>query len=244
MPNGESTGGTPTVVELGLKRADRADVIAELRARRKPQVHLDGRFVPKGRTKQAPLMHYGLAMSKHDVLRCVHRLDIAPSVLDISEFDMDPSYDITQGRGYQREAQEHILIHLMKQSEIGRGAALGFGFKDCFVPEDKDCVLSLYTNYSRGNKKWSSSEWKRTAVEAKVAELLCTDGDPTTCLQWYWDANACGFGYCAPWDEFNIWSSAETPGWAREVHDLYPTRGQLCRKIPSDFSRYRPLVKT
>ncbi|KZV72805.1 hypothetical protein PENSPDRAFT_750622 [Peniophora sp. CONT] len=125
-------GGTSTVVQLGLKHADRADVMANLCARRKPQVHLDSRFVPKGKTKQAPLMHYGLAMSKHDVLRCVKRLDIAPIVLDISslsDFVGFSSFDFTQSRVYECNARQKILIHLLEQPKIGN-SALRFGFKD------------------------------------------------------------------------------------------------------------------
>ncbi|VDB92123.1 unnamed protein product [Peniophora sp. CBMAI 1063] len=194
-----TAGGTgESVFELGFERAARADIVAQLCTLRKPQAHLDDRFVfpaPRNAKFQPPLMHYGVVLSKQELLRCVKRLGITPRVHDFSGIVgvvVDPSYDPTQNYGYERDCRQQLLLYLYEQPEIHK-LATSFEFKECFVPDDGGLVLSLYTNYSRAKKIWSV-ERKRRAAEAKFAEVVFPDLDSEPCFKWYWDKKACGIG--------------------------------------------------
>ncbi|VDC01414.1 unnamed protein product [Peniophora sp. CBMAI 1063] len=235
-------GTKQTVVELGPQRAKRADIMAELCALRQPQYPLDMRFIlssPRNAEFEPPLMHYGVALSKHELLRCVTQLGIAPAVFDLTGLtgrSKRSSYDATQSYSYEREAREKLLCYFYQQPEI-RKLATRFEFRDCFVPDSQDAyVLSLYTNYSMEEKVWSSSR-KREAVEGKVTEVLFRHLDGKPSFKWYWDMQACGFGYCAPWDEFNIWPISETPRWTRKIDHTHPSKGRLLRMPRSGRSR-------
>ncbi|KZV72803.1 hypothetical protein PENSPDRAFT_750620 [Peniophora sp. CONT] len=116
------------------------------------------------------------------------------------------------GIGYLGLTRSLLLSHLERYGRVPAGSITFEGYTGQGCPR----VFSLFNNYDVRFKRERAKRFSKRSVDEIRMELIKGfEGfdSPRPRLMWYWDTIKCGFGYTAPWDEFNLVSRALTPQW-------------------------------
>ncbi|VDC02468.1 unnamed protein product [Peniophora sp. CBMAI 1063] len=238
---GPSESSKAVAAKAGIKIQDfrkktRAAIYSELAERRPAIRKMDDRFFPSASSPiQSPLMNYGCALTDEAMLYCAEKLGLAPSrevrrdgqVIDVIS---------KTNSGYLGRVQNRLRDRLTFLASVSFTGSITVQLS---INPKLLYTFVLFTNYDMAFKRERVRRYKLEGIKA-IAEELKKGFEgyegKTPYLMWHWDTENCGYGYSAPWDEFNLWPAKENRYWDRkftiEDEDDFTTNERRTLPVP------------
>ncbi|VDC05962.1 unnamed protein product [Peniophora sp. CBMAI 1063] len=200
---------------LFTARAHEAAMIVKrhLYERRPPCSKLDPRFVPGhtegGQVYTPPLVYFGFPLTLSEIHACVKRLNLAPSLPDLSDLYPDePEPEETESEG-RNSLFRSLLVRYLKdrcrQPFLRVERCIGSTMEECWI-------FTLYANTDLIEGFSQASQEELDVIAAVLRdEQGCV---PQT--KWCWDYYESGYDYSAPWDDYNLWPVRDNKLWRRD----------------------------
>ncbi|VDB89371.1 unnamed protein product [Peniophora sp. CBMAI 1063] len=201
-----------------LRKRIRAEIYARLAELRPAMRKLDDRFIPSP-TKpiQAPMMNHGYALTSDQMLYCAEKFGVAPS-RDVYRDGVPVGTTSKYNSGHLGLVQTCMRSYL----ECGGNVlSRSISVEEAFHPERRHLFI-LFSNYDVVFKRERARRFRLEGIKAIVEEMKRGfEGYERRVprVGWHWDGERCGYGYSAPWDEYNLWPAEGNSHWRRKFND-------------------------
>ncbi|VDC05965.1 unnamed protein product [Peniophora sp. CBMAI 1063] len=204
-----------------LRKRVRAEIYARLAELRPAMRKLDDRFIPSSTSPvQVPIMNYGYALTSDEMLYCAETFGVDPSC-DVYRDGVPVGTTSKYNSGHLGLVQTCMRSYLeCRGNVLSRSIAV----EEAYHPEHLTYFI-LFSNYDVVFKRERAKRYRLESIKAIVEEMKRGfegyEGRVPR-VGWHWDVERCGYGYSAPWDEFNLWPVEENSHWRRTFNDVSP----------------------